>query len=82
MIKQEYKEQIIKNLDKADKETLKIIDSVLKPLVDQPSGVLTAADRLMGSIVHSIFIHHLKDKPLLWLSKFVEQYCRNWGTKL
>lgn len=74
MTKQEYKEQIIKNLDKADKKDLKIIDSVVKPFVDIPSKEINNKERLVGSIVYKLYYGNFSEKALLNLKAFIDGY--------
>lgn len=74
MTKQEYKEQIIKNLDKADKEALKIIDSALKSLIDIPSNEISKKERNVGSIIYKLFCGDFNEKALLNLKSFIDGY--------
>lgn len=74
MTKEEYKEQVIRNLDKADKKDLKIIDSVVKPFVDIPSKEINNKERLVGSIVCKLYYGNFSEEALLNLKAFIDSY--------
>lgn len=74
MTKQEYKEQIIKNLDKVEASDLDIVDSVVKCFSESGIEEISDSDFIISDIIYNAYRLNITERQLECISALMESF--------